>query len=280
MTSPHAHAPTPTAAPAGSPGRPFGERPWVRVVSTLLRLGLAVLWLVAGALKIGDAAGMVRSVRAFRILPESLVHPVAYAVPFVEIALGVLLLLGLAVRVCALLSALLLAAYIAAIAAAAARGLRIECGCFSSGGDLAKGAPTHYTSELVRDSLLLVASGLLARWPSGYLALDRLLDGPPAGRRPARAGETWDDDGWDDDSGDDDSGDDEAWGDDEIRGEDTETDTHVDTGTGRHDGARGGARDGGDPPRGQGTSRRAERQTERQTDSGRSRPAGPRPDRR
>lgn len=168
-------------------GRAFGTRAWVRVVSTVLRLGLGVLWLVAGSLKVGDAAGMVRSVRAFRILPEGLVHPVAYAVPFVEIALGVLLLLGLAVRACALLSSLMLAAYIAAIASAAARGLRIECGCFSSGGDLTKDAPTHYTSELVRDSLLLIASGLLTRWPGGYLALDRLLDGP-AGRRSAGRG--------------------------------------------------------------------------------------------
>ena len=153
----------------------------LRVLATLARFGLGVLWLVAGVLKIGDPDGMVRSVRAFRILPEALVHPVAYAVPFVEIALGVLLLLGLAVRACAAVSALLLAIYIAAIAAAAVRGLRIECGCFSSGGELTKGAPTHYASELVRDSLLLLVSALLAVLPAGYLTLDRLLFGPPTG---------------------------------------------------------------------------------------------------
>ncbi|MBL7498208.1 DoxX family membrane protein [Frankia sp. CNm7] len=194
-----------TAGPSrpGATRPPLGARAWVRVVSTLLRLGLGVVWLVAGALKIGDPDGMVRTVRAFRILPEALVEPVAYAVPFVEIVLGALLVLGLAVRVCALLSALMLAAYIAAIASAAARGLRIECGCFSSGGELAADAPTHYTSELVRDSLLLVASGLLVRWPAGFLALDRLLDGPSPSRRRARAPEDWDDaDGnWDEADG-------------------------------------------------------------------------------
>ncbi|WP_045876012.1 MauE/DoxX family redox-associated membrane protein [Pseudofrankia sp. DC12] len=175
---------------------------WGRVASTLLRVGLGVLWLVAGSLKAGDADGMVRSVRAFRILPEALVHPVAYAVPFVEIALGVLLLLGLAVRAGALLSCLLLAVYIGAIASAAARGLHIECGCFSKGGDLAKNAPTHYTSELVRDSLLLLASVLLTVWPHGYLTLDRLLFGPAADDRPAASSDLdddWDDASWDDD---------------------------------------------------------------------------------
>jgi uncharacterized membrane protein YphA (DoxX/SURF4 family) len=147
-----------------------------RVVSTLLRLGLAGVWIAAGTLKVDDPAGMVRSVRAFRLLPESLVHPVAYAVPFVEIALGALLLVGLAIRFGAVVSALLLAAYIAAIASAAARGLRIDCGCFSNGGDVTAGAPTHYTSELVRDSLLLAAGVLLAVLPAGYLAADGLLD--------------------------------------------------------------------------------------------------------
>jgi uncharacterized membrane protein YphA (DoxX/SURF4 family) len=181
-----------------------------RALATLLRLGLAGLWLAAGLLKIGDPAGMVRSVRAFRLLPEALVHPVAYAVPFVEIALGVLLLLGLAVRACAALSSLMLAVYLAAIASAAARGLRIDCGCFSQGGTRAAGAPTHYTSELVRDSLLLVACLLLAVLPAGYLTLDRLLLAATPAHRPSA---TWADDAQDNDGREDGSSHDPAWDD-------------------------------------------------------------------
>jgi uncharacterized membrane protein YphA (DoxX/SURF4 family) len=146
------------------------------IVATILRFGLAGVWIVAGALKVDDPQSMVRSVRAFRILPESLVHPVAYATPFVELALGILLLLGLAVRAGALLSSVLVAVYLGAIISAAARGLRIECGCFSNGGDLQSGAPTHYTSEIIRDSALVVASLALARWPRAYLTVDRWLD--------------------------------------------------------------------------------------------------------
>lgn len=168
--APHDHSRAATAVPA------FGERAYVRIVSTLLRLGLGAMWLTAGALKIGDPDGMVRSVRAFRILPEALVEPVGYALPFVEVALGATLVVGLAVRAGAIVSTLLLAVYVAAIASAAARGLRIDCGCFSSGGDLTADQPTRYTSELVRDSLLVAASALLAVFPRGYLAVDRLLD--------------------------------------------------------------------------------------------------------
>src|SRR6185369_16360282 len=119
-------------------------QPASRALSTVLRLVLGAVWLAAGLLKVNDAEGMVRSVRAFRILPEALVHPVAYSVPFLEIALGVLLIVGLAVRVTAAVSTLMFAVYIAAIISAAARGLRIDCGCFSSGGDVSAGASTHY----------------------------------------------------------------------------------------------------------------------------------------
>jgi len=153
-------------------------QPASRALSTVLRLVLGAVWLAAGLLKVNDAEGMVRSVRAFRILPEALVHPVAYSVPFLEIALGVLLIVGLAVRVTAAVSTLMFAVYIAANISAAARGLRIDCGCFSSGGDVSAGASTHYTSELIRDSLLLAVAAVLAWRPGGYLAVDSLLDRP------------------------------------------------------------------------------------------------------
>jgi len=231
--------------PAPARPVPFADQPWGRAISTVLRLGLGVVWLVAGSLKVGDAPAMVRSVRAFRLLPESLVHPVAYAVPFVEIALGALLVLGLAVRLGAVLSSVLLAVYITAIASAAARGLRIECGCFSQGGDLAKGAPTHYTSELIRDSLLLLASLLLAVWPGGYLTLDRLLFGPPTGRAADGDPDEWDD--WD--------GQDERWDGENLPGEGSRRGTRqeagdrddVDRDEADRDGRRaGGAGDDGD----------------------------------
>ena len=56
-----------------------------------------------------------------------------------------------AVRLAAAVSALLFAVYIAAIASAAARGLRIDCGCFSAGGDLGAGQLPTYGREILRD---------------------------------------------------------------------------------------------------------------------------------
>jgi protein-disulfide isomerase len=112
----------------------------------------------AGLAKIGDPAGSVRAVRAYQLLPDGLETLVGRGLPTLEVALAVALLLGVAVRTSALVAVVLLSAFTIGIASAAARGLRIDCGCFGGGG------PTenpHYTGEILRDvALLIVALGL------------------------------------------------------------------------------------------------------------------------
>jgi uncharacterized membrane protein YphA (DoxX/SURF4 family) len=146
-----------------------------RSFATLARLVLGAVWLVAGLAKIGDLDESVRAVRAYRLLPEALAQVVGSALPLAEVLLGALLVVGLFVRVFAVVSALLLAAFVVGIASAWARGLQIDCGCFGSGGELAAGAQPTYGWELARDSGLLLLALLLARWPAGFYALDGLL---------------------------------------------------------------------------------------------------------
>jgi hypothetical protein len=113
----------------------------------------------------------VISVRAYRLLPEPAVHAVAWGLPFVELVVAVLLLAGLATRPAAIAAGVLLAVYAAAIASAWARGLRIDCGCFSAGGADPSVSGTRYAGEIVRDLGLLLAAGLLAWRPASNLAL-------------------------------------------------------------------------------------------------------------
>jgi uncharacterized membrane protein YphA (DoxX/SURF4 family) len=147
-------------------------RPWL---GTLARLGLAAVWLVAGGSKVGDLAGSGRAVAAFRLMPADAARLVGAALPFVEIALGVLLLLGLATRLAAAVSAALFAVYIVGIAAAWARGLSIDCGCFGGGGQLAPGQHPNYAPDILRDVGLLLVAGFLVVWPRTRLALDEWL---------------------------------------------------------------------------------------------------------
>jgi uncharacterized membrane protein YphA (DoxX/SURF4 family) len=90
-------------------------RPWLGVAA---RLGLAAVWLVAGGSKVGDLAASGRAVNAYQVMPYDVATVVGAALPFVELALGVLLLLGLATRLGAGVSAALLVVFIAGIASA------------------------------------------------------------------------------------------------------------------------------------------------------------------
>jgi uncharacterized membrane protein YphA (DoxX/SURF4 family) len=156
-------------------GRRSGALAWVGTASRML---LAGVWLYAGASKIGDLDASVRAVKAYQILPAPVAEVVGAALPPVEIALGVLLLVGLATRFAALASAALLAAFIAGVASAWARGLRIDCGCFGGGGELPPGESPAYLAEIVRDVLFLAAAVYLIARPASRLSLDGRLHPP------------------------------------------------------------------------------------------------------
>src|SRR4051794_2592441 len=134
------------------------------------RLLLGGVLVVAGALKMPDPAAAVRSVRAYQLLPESLVAPVAFGLPVLEIAVGLALLLGVFVRTAAIAAAVLLVVFVAAVGSAWARGLQIDCGCFGNGGQVAAGQ-TAYPLEILRDGVLLLVALALAWRPASRLAL-------------------------------------------------------------------------------------------------------------
>jgi uncharacterized membrane protein YphA (DoxX/SURF4 family) len=144
--------------------------PWV---STAARVVLGGVFLVAGALKVIDPQSSAAAVRAYRLLPTSVATIVGWGLPFAEVALGLLLLAGVATRFVAAAAAVLLMVFIAAVASAAIRGLSIDCGCFGGGGDVAQGQ-TAYGIEIVRDVGLLLLALWLVSQPRSRIALDRL----------------------------------------------------------------------------------------------------------
>lgn len=133
---------------------------------------LGGVFLVAGVLKAIDPQSSVAAVRAYQLLPTSLATFVGWGLPFAEIALGLLLLAGIATRAVAAAAAVLLVVFIAAVVSVAARGLSIDCGCFGGGGEVAPGQ-TAYGIELVRDAGLLLLAAWLVWQPRSRLALDR-----------------------------------------------------------------------------------------------------------
>ncbi|MFF0340855.1 MauE/DoxX family redox-associated membrane protein [Kribbella sp. NPDC004875] len=146
------------------------RRSWFGWVSLGARLLLGGVMLVAGALKVTDPETAAQAVRAYELLPSALVQPVGWGLPFLEIAIGLLLIVGFGVRASAAAAGVFLVVFIAAVSSAWARGLSIDCGCFGGGGAVAPGQ-TKYLQEILRDLGLLVLAGWLWLFPASKFAV-------------------------------------------------------------------------------------------------------------
>ena len=145
----------------------------------LARLVVGAVWIWAGLVKLPDPARSVSAVRAYQLLPSSIVPTVGELLPVVEVVVGACLVLGVLTRGAGVLSGVMLAAFVVGISSVWARGIEIDCGCFGGGGSQA-GASSSYPWEIARDVGLLLLSAFVVWLPRTRLALENVL----FGRRP------------------------------------------------------------------------------------------------
>ncbi len=144
-------------------------QPWLTL---LARLILGVVLLVAGAFKVPNLPKSAMAVRAYEMLPIPIANFLGYTLPWIEIGLGLLLIVGVTVKISGALGALTMLAFIIAIAQAWARGLSIDCGCFGGGGAIDP-EDTKYLSEIIRDIGLMALGIFLYLYPKGRFALEK-----------------------------------------------------------------------------------------------------------
>jgi uncharacterized membrane protein YphA (DoxX/SURF4 family) len=152
------------------------------IVGLSIRLAAAAIWLVAGAAKVGDLEHFHAQVIQYRLLPHTFEAPFAYALPFVELLIGLYLAVGLLTRAAAAAGCVLMVAFLVAQSQAWARGLSLDCGCF--------GSLTHEQvglATILRDVALGLPSLVMLWRPSRLLSLDSRLFGLPDAfaRRPS-----------------------------------------------------------------------------------------------
>ena len=159
---------TATEAPA------TGRTRLLDLVGLVARLVLGGVLLYAGATKVLTPVGSARAVQAYQIFPFEVAQYIGYALPMVEIILGVLLILGLFIRTTAIIGTVLMVLFIAGIASAWARGLAIDCGCFGGGGEVAPGE-TQYPRRIAEDVAFALCGVWLIVRPRSLLSLDNTL---------------------------------------------------------------------------------------------------------
>lgn len=111
--------------------------PWLGLV---FRLVLAGILGYAGLVKLFEPDGAKRAILAYRIFPPEWAGFLGWGMPILEVVLALLLLMGLFTRWAALVTGLLMVAFIAGIISVWQRGYSIDCGCFGGGGDVSQRA--------------------------------------------------------------------------------------------------------------------------------------------
>ncbi|MBU0553901.1 DoxX family protein [Myxococcota bacterium] len=139
------------------------------------RVYLGGVFLYACWFKIIDPSAFALSVATYQILPLGLINLTALLLPWLELVVGALLILGLWTRANALLCAAMLIVFIIAITSALYFDLRLSCGCFASGE-----AAHEISLETIWRDLGWLALALLLVWRgAGRLGLDHLIQRSP-----------------------------------------------------------------------------------------------------
>jgi uncharacterized membrane protein YphA (DoxX/SURF4 family) len=144
-------------------------QPWIGLLS---RLTLGGVLFVAGYLKVDKLDISQMAVRSYELLPIPIANFLGLTLPFFEVVIGLLLILGAATRFVAALGGFTMFIFIIAIAQAWARGLNIDCGCFGGGGTVDPGQ-TRYLQEILRDAGLVALALFLVRYPKTKFSIDK-----------------------------------------------------------------------------------------------------------
>lgn len=124
-----------------------------------LRLGLAAVFIYAGAAKAPWPQRFALDVESYRLVPPSAAAWVAGYLPYLEVVAGLALLSRRVAAGATLWLGTLSAVFLAALLSAWARGLEIRCGCFGE-----SDAPAaDYAWWILRDGLLLGACVIVWR---------------------------------------------------------------------------------------------------------------------
>ena len=122
------------------------------------RMILGAVFIYASIDKIVHPEAFAKAVYNYQILPDALINLTAIILPWLELLLGICLVLGACLPGVVFLSNMLLAIFFGALVFNLARGLDINCGCFSTSQITPNLCMCLY---VIRDSLFLVPAFFL-----------------------------------------------------------------------------------------------------------------------
>jgi len=137
-------------------------------VVIISRLILGAVFIYASIDKIQNPADFAKAINNYHVLPFGLENLMALALPWLELFVGICLIIGVMVDGATILVVLMNIMFIFAISQALARGISIDCGCFSVSSE--SGGSTIGIQTIIRDIGYLILSYVV------YFRKDRLFE--------------------------------------------------------------------------------------------------------
>lgn len=129
-------------------------------VVLVAQVAIALVFLAAALGKISDPGAFAKQIHYFRLAPIGFENTIAIMLPWIELVAALALLMRAQPRSGALVTAGLMVLFVAVVAAALARGLDIECGCFGTSDAGRVGA-----AKLLENVGLLALAGIASLKP-------------------------------------------------------------------------------------------------------------------
>jgi len=137
----------------------------------IARISIGVIYIYASLDKLAQPDKFSIAVSYYQFLPDPLINLWALAMPAVELAVGLFLVLGIFVKPSSLLVMLMSLSFVIAVTRAWAIGLDIDCGCFRQ-----DGSGSNITLlTVLRDTGLFMLCLVLWLFHNGSLGLGRLI---------------------------------------------------------------------------------------------------------
>ena len=132
----------------------------------ICRLILGGVFIYASLDKIANPAEFAKAVGNYHVLPFGMENLVALILPWVELIVGICIITGILVDGSSILIIIMNVIFIFAISQALARGISIECGCFSTSSD---SGSTIGINTIIRDIGYLIMSFIVLKRKSKWL---------------------------------------------------------------------------------------------------------------
>ncbi len=126
----------------------------LRFLHWACRLVLAGIFIYSGYIKLRSPLQFASAIAGYKLVPDTVIFPLATYLPWAEIALGALLLIGWKIRYISMGAAALLLTFTAILTLTYMRGIDADCGCFGFGDRISP-------RTITRDGLMLLPAVFL-----------------------------------------------------------------------------------------------------------------------